>query len=316
MTCKIIGIGGYLPGNPIPNSALEKDLDTSDEWITSRTGITQRYFAEESLVEMSYKASIEAIKNSKISQDEIELVIVCTTTPDTSFPSTATKLQGLLGLKNIPSFDLNGVCSGFVYGIHVANSLMRTSNYNKVLVVGADKMSSLLDMKDRSVDILFGDGAGAVILEKSTNVIFDSIIGSSGEYADILKTEKLENNHHKIYMKGREVYRHAVEKMTSISLELLAINNLTLQDIDYFVPHQANLRIIEAVGNQLNIDMSKVITTVSIHANTSSATIPLALEEMRKSNILKSPKLVLMVAIGAGLTFGGSLIECSNENDN
>jgi 3-oxoacyl-[acyl-carrier-protein] synthase-3 len=307
MSCRILSVGGCLPGKPVPNSDLRKYFETNDEWIKSRTGILQRYFKEGAAYEMAYEASINAIKNAKIEKSDIDLIIVATTTPDRSFPSTATTLQGMLSIGEIPSFDINAVCSGFVYGLEVANALMERSNYKKILLVGVDKMSSVLDMKDRTTDVLFGDGAGAVILQRDENSLFDSIIRSDGTFSDILKTEKTDTHHDKIHMKGQEVYKHAVTKMSELAYELMARNNLSKDDVDYFVPHQANIRIIDAVAEKLKFDDKKIIKTVSLHANTSSATIPLALEFMRENQINKN-SLILMTAIGAGLTYGAALV--------
>jgi len=303
MSCKILGIGSYLPGEPVTNFDLSKIVDTNDEWIRTRTGILQRYFADESLSSMAYNASVDCIKNSKIDKSEIDLVIVCTTTPDRAFPSVATTIQGMLGLKDVASFDLNGVCSGFIYGLQVAKAMMQNSEYKKVLLIGADKMSSVLDMKDRSTAVLFGDGAGAIILEKDDNNLFDNFIGSDGASSEILMVED-----DKIFMKGQEVYKYAVVKMHEMAELMLKRNSLKIEDVDFFVPHQANIRIIESIAEKLNMPKEKVITTVSKHANTSAATIPLALDDMRQKNMLKSGQLILMAALGAGVTFGGSII--------
>ena len=307
MSFKILGIGAYLPGEAISNENLEKIVDTTSEWIRSRTGILQRFFTSGSLCQMALEASLDAIKTANIDKSEIDLIIVCSTTPDKTFPSTATTIQGMLDLGNIPSFDLNGVCSGFLYGLHVAKALIETFNYKKILLVGADKMSSVLDMKERSTSVLFGDGAGAVILSKDPNNLFDSAIFSDGTYSEILKTEPGINGQ-KIYMKGAEVYKHAVMKMHEMSMLMLERNELNIKDIDFFVPHQANIRIIEAVAEKLGLDEHKIVTTVQHHANTSAATIPLALSVMKQKNMLKSGDLILMSAVGAGLTYAGSII--------
>jgi 3-oxoacyl-[acyl-carrier-protein] synthase-3 len=306
MSCRILGVGGYLPGKPVKNSELQQYFTTNDEWISSRTGILQRYFTTEPIVQLAYKASIDAIDFSGISKSEIDLIIVASTTPDKPFPSIATTLQGMLELGEIPSFDINAVCAGFVYGMEIAASFLKSGSYKNILLVGVDKMSTVLDMKDRSTDVLFGDGAGAVILTRDQDCSFDSIIRSNGLYSEILKTEKNSENQHKIYMKGQEVYKHAVSKMVEIAQELVERNNISPDNIDYFVPHQANLRIIDAVSERLKLDDKKIIKTVSLHANTSSATIPLALNSIKQEAHKNS--LVLMTAVGAGLTFGGALV--------
>lgn len=319
----IAGCGLYLPKKCLKNSDLVNSLqDTSDEWITSRTGITQRYIAldDEYSSHLAFHAANEAIADAKISKNEIDLVIVCTTTPDNSFPSTATKLQGYLGLSNTPSFDLQATCAGFVYGIEVVDSLMLSGKYDTILLVGVDKMSSIVDWTDRSTAILFGDGAGAVILKKSSKNygIIGSKIYSDGLLKDILYTDGGVSSNKKagvIKMLGREVFRHAVEKMSSAALELIETSNITLNDISYVIPHQANLRIIEAVTKNLNIDQSKVVKTVDKHANCSAASIPMALHSLKQSGTIKDGDIILTIAIGAGLTWGSNLIRW-HQNDN
>lgn len=308
MSFKILGIGSCLPGDPISNEALSKIVDTNDEWIKTRTGILQRYFTTRTLSSLAHEASLEAIKDAKIDKSEIDLILVCSTTPDRAFPSTAATIQGLLGLKNIPSMDLNAVCSGFLYGLHISKALFNTYSYKKILLIGADKMSSVLDMKERSTAVLFGDGAGAVILEKDENNFFDSEIGADGTYSEILKTEISAEKEEKIYMQGGEVYKQAVTKMHELSRLMISRNSLSTKDIDFLVLHQANIRIIEAVAEKLGIDKSKTITTVKHHANTSAATIPLALHNMKEKNMLKRGNLILMSAVGAGLTSAGAII--------
>ncbi len=308
MSFKILGIGSCLPGTPVTNIELSKQVASNNEWIKTRTGILQRYFTERTLYDIAHEASLSAIEDGKIDKTEIDFIIVCSTTPDRAFPSTATTIQGLLGLKNIPSMDLNAVCSGFLYGMHVSKALMETFNYKKILLIGADKMSSVLDMQERSTAVLFGDGAGAVILEKDESNFFDSEIASDGIYSEILKTEYKESLGQKIYMQGGEVYKHAVTKMHELSKLMISRNNLSIEDIDFLVLHQANTRIIDAVAERLGIDQNKTIKTVEHHANTSAATIPLALKDMKEKNMLKRGNLILMAAVGAGLTSAGAII--------
>lgn len=309
MSFKILGIGSCLPGTPVTNIELSKQVDSNNEWIKTRTGILQRYFTERMLYDIAHEASLSAIEDSKIDKSEIDFIIVCSTTPDRAFPSTATTIQGLLGLKNIPSMDLNAVCSGFLYGMHISKALMQTFNYKKILLIGADKMSSVLDMQERSTAVLFGDGAGAVILEKDESNFFDSEIASDGIYSEILKTEYKESIGQKISMQGGEVYKHAVTKMHELSKLMISRNNLSIEDIDFLVLHQANTRIIDAVAERLGIDQNKTIKTVEHHANTSAATIPLALKDMKEKNMLKRGNLILMSAVGAGLTSAGAIIK-------
>jgi 3-oxoacyl-[acyl-carrier-protein] synthase III len=320
MSSKIIGIGGFLPGSPISNDELSKIVDTNDEWIRSRTGITQRYFTKKPLAEISYLAAKDALIHSGISANEIDLIIVCTTTPDNAFPSTATEIQGMLAsdysISSIPSMDLNAVCSGFIYGLEVANALIKLDSYNNILLIGADKMSTVLDMNDRSTAVLFGDGAGAVVLKKDKTSKFTSKIGSNGKLSNILHTRKNEKNLNIIHMNGREVFKNAVNIMSEISLDILKSAALTINDIDFFVPHQANMRILQSVSEKISISEEKIVATIDIHANTSAATIPLALNEMKIRKKLAANNTLLLAALGAGLTFGGAIIETADDYTN
>ncbi|MDN3031365.1 MULTISPECIES: beta-ketoacyl-ACP synthase III [Rickettsieae] len=315
MTCKILGCGAYLPKRILSNAELSLSVDTNDEWIHSRTGILQRHIAadDEYTSHLAIKASQNAIDDAGLNPASIDLIITCTTTPDNSFPSTASKLQGYLGLGNVPSFDLQAVCSGFIYGLHVADSLIKSRKYKTILLVGAEKMSSLMDWSDRATCILFGDGAGAVILQYSddNSGIIDSNIYSDGRYHDILYTDggvSSNGKTGKIKMKGQEVFRHAVEKMSKIAEEILHNNNFTIDDVNHFIPHQANVRIIDAVVDRLKIDPSKVVKTVAKHANCSAASIPLALASLKSYGNIKKGDLLLFTAIGAGVTWGSALI--------
>lgn len=315
MSCKILGCGAYLPERIITNAELSLSVDTNDEWIHSRTGILQRHIAayDEYTSHLAIKASQNAIDDAGLNPASIDLIITCTTTPDNSFPSTASKLQGYLGLGNVPSFDLQAVCSGFIYGLHVADSLIKSRKYKTILLVGAEKMSSLMDWSDRATCILFGDGAGAVILQYSddNSGIIDSNIYSDGRYHDILYTDggvSSNGKTGKIKMKGQEVFRHAVEKMSKIAEGILHNNNFTIDDVNHFIPHQANVRIIDAVVERLKINPSKVVKTVAKHANCSAASIPLALASLKSYGNIKKGDLLLFTAIGAGVTWGSALI--------
>ncbi|WP_425362199.1 beta-ketoacyl-ACP synthase III [Candidatus Tisiphia endosymbiont of Mystacides longicornis] len=315
MACKILGCGAYLPERIITNAELSLSVDTNDEWIRSRTGILQRHIAadDEYTSHLAIKASQNAIDDAGLNPASIDLIITCTTTPDNSFPSIASKLQGYLGLSNVPSFDLQAVCSGFIYGLHVADSLIKSRKYKTILLVGAEKMSSLMDWSDRATCILFGDGAGAVILQYSddNSGIIDSNIYSDGRYHDILYTDggvSSNGKTGKIKMKGQEVFRHAVEKMSKVAEEILHNNNFTIDDVNHFIPHQANVRIIDAVVERLKINPSKVVKTVAKHANCSAASIPLALASLKSYGNIKKGDLLLFTAIGAGVTWGSALI--------
>lgn len=315
MACKILGCGAYLPERIVSNAELSLSVDTNDEWIRSRTGILQRHIArnDEYTSHLALKASQNALDDAGLKASSIDLIITCSTTPDNSFPSIASKLQGYLGLNNVPSFDLQAVCSGFVYGLHVADSLIKSRKYRTILLVAAEKMSSLLDWSDRTTCVLFGDGAGTVILQHSEDSagIIDSNIYSDGRYFDILYTDggvSTDGKSGKIKMKGREVFRHAVEKMSKSSEDILHNNNFTVDDVDYFIPHQANIRIIDAVIERLKFHPSKVVKTVAEHANCSAASIPLALASLKSYANIKKGDILLFTAIGAGITWGSVLI--------
>ncbi len=316
MASKIIGCGGYLPNKIVTNCDLEKFIDTSDEWILSRTGITQRHIAgeDEYSSHMAHKAAIAAIEDAKINPTDIDLIIVCTNTPDNSFPSVANKLQGYLKLGSIPSFDLQAICSGFVYGMQVSDCMIKSGKYKTILLVCAEKMSSLLDWKDRSTCVLFGDGAGAVILQQDTSGsgIIDSAIFSDGSMYDILHTNggvSMNNKSGTVQMKGSDVFKQAIEKMTESVKNLLHTHNINIPDIDYFIPHQANLRIIDNISAKLNLSNDKIVTTIKNHANCSAASIPLALTELKNTKNIKTNDILVFTAFGAGATWGSMIVK-------
>ena len=316
----ITGVGSYLPTNKCSNENLSNFVDTSDEWISKRSGIKNRHFVagEEKTSDMAFVAACKAIENSLISKNDIDLIILATTTPDNTFPSTATLVQKKLEI-NAVSFDVQAVCAGFVFALSVAKSMMIEGNYKNCLVIGADSMSKLLDWNDRSTSVLFGDGAGAVILQKFKNIkniyddwgILSNIIHSDGQFYDLLKTSGGVSINKKtgfIEMEGKEVFKHAVDKLSSSLEEALKASNKKIDQLDYLVPHQANQRIILAVADRLKIDASKVISTVKDHGNTSAASIPLALENAIASNKILNGNLIGLHAIGGGLTWGASII--------
>lgn len=316
MASRIIGCGGYLPSKIVTNADLEKTIDTSDEWIKSRTGIGQRHIAanDEYSSHMAYKAANAAIKDANIDPNDIDLIIACTNTPDNSFPSVANKLQGYLNLGEIPSFDIQAICSGFIYGAQVADNMIKSGKYKTILLVCSEKMSSLLDWQDRSTCVLFGDGAGAIILRQdddSDSGIIDSDIYSDGSMYNILHTDggvSMNGRSGKIQMKGSEVFKKAVEKMSESVNLILKSNNLNINDIDYLVPHQANQRIINSIANKFNINEEKLIVTIEKHANCSAASIPLALSELKSTKGIERGKLILFTAFGAGTTWGSILV--------
>ena len=314
------GVGSYLPNNKCTNEDLTKFLDTSDEWITKRTGIKSRHFVskEELTSDLAVKAALKAIKAANISSDDIDLIIVATTTPDNSFPSTATKVQQKLAIKGI-AFDVQAVCAGFVFALSVASSMMKDNHSKNCLVIGADCMSKLLNWEDRTTSVLFGDGAGAVVLQKVNNKdnhfddwgILSNVIHSDGRYYDILRTNGGVSSNQTIgfiEMVGKEVFKHAVEKLCSSFVEALELSNKNIDEIDWLVPHQANKRILKSVADRLKIQNSKVISTVEIHGNTSAASIPLALDHAFTSNKIRNGNLIGFQAIGGGLSWGSSVV--------
>jgi len=310
---KIIATGSYLPSSILTNQDLEKRLDTSDEWITSRTGIKQRHIIgdEEKTSDMAYEAAIKAIKAAKIDANSIDLIIVATTTPDKVFPSTACTLQSKLGIEECPAFDIQAVCSGFIYALSVADKYIKTNSARTVLVVGADAMSTITDYSDRGNAILWGDGAGAVILKASQEPgILSTHIHAQGKYEDLLHVpRKSDEKKDTIDMVGNQVFKIAVNTLDKIVDETLDANNLKKTDIDWLVPHQANIRILEATAKKLSMGMDKVIVTIDRHGNTSAASIPLALDEGIKTNKILPNQLILMEAFGGGFTWGSALIK-------
>ena len=313
---KIISIGSFLPKNKISNSDLAKTIDTSDEWITERTGIRYRHCVTNELTsDLASCAAQDAINNANITIDQIDLIIVATTTPDLTFPSTATIVQDKIKAKNAFAFDLQAVCSGFVYAITTADSFIRSGQAKNVLVIGAETLSKILDWEDRATCVLFGDGAGAIILsatdEKDESQIMGSKLYSAGQYSDILKTSGGVGSSKAsgyIEMAGREVFRHAVEKMSNSVLSIVENHGFKIADVDWIVPHQANSRILTAVGKKINFPLDKIIITVDKHANTSSASIPLAFDVAAKKNQIKKGDLVVLEALGGGLTWGSVLL--------
>jgi len=311
---KIIGVGSYLPKKVLTNKDLEKSLDTTDEWITSRTGIKQRHIVSpgQQTSDLAFEAARKAISNSNINTDEIDLIIVATTTPDKIFPSTACNVQTKLGIKNCPAFDIQAVCSGFIYALSVADKFIKTKSAKNILVIGADSMSKITDYTDRSNAILWGDGAGAVVLSSSDQQgILSTHIHADGKYEELLHVPKrnVENKvTQTIEMQGSQVFKIAVNTLDKIVDETLIANQLKKEDIDWVVPHQANFRILEATAKKLEMGMDKVIVTIDRHGNTSAASIPLALDDGIQSGKIKPGHLLLMEAFGGGFTWGSALI--------
>lgn len=306
MNIGIIGIGSFLPNNRVTNIDLEKRMDTSDEWIRTRTGIEARHLAESdvSVSDMATRAAEQALQSAGVSIDEIE-AIVCATATAPAFPATACVVQANLGAKAAVAFDVSAACSGFIFAMDTAKSLMDSKGFKKTLVIGAEKMGSLIDWDDRSTAVLFGDGAGAVVLGEDEIASIDSIVlGSDGTGGKHL----YENDEGKIVMNGREVFKFAVRKMPEIVLESLNKADKSLNDLDVLVPHQANRRIIDAAMERLNLEEEKVVMTIQDHANTSAASIPLALAEAVKSGKIQDGQTVVIAGFGAGLTWGASCL--------
>lgn len=308
----IIGFGSFLPNNVITNNDLSNIVETNDEWIVSRTGIKQRYIAPEGVLssDLGSEAAKNAMRDAGISPDDIDGIIVATTTPDLTFPSTGAIIQSKIGAKNAFAFDVQAVCSGFIYALVVADSMIKNSLASNILVIGCEVMSKIINWQDRTTCVLFGDGAGAVVLSKSNDNdkgLIASHMQTDGNYSDILKTTGsfiTSDSPNYLTMKGVEVYKHAVEKMHSSVMECLNKASKTVDDIDLFIPHQANIRIIDAVGEKLAINGNKVVKTVDIHANTSAATIPLAMDHAKKQGLLKPNQNIVLTAIGGGLAWG------------
>ena len=311
---KIKGCGSYLPEKILTNSDLESTLDTTDEWITSRTGIKKRHIIAENQYtsDLALEASKIAIKDANLNPNDIDLIIVATTTPDKIFPSTACILQKKLNIKECPAFDIQAVCSGYIYALSVADNFIKTGSAKNVLVVGADAMSRITDYSDRSNAILWGDGSGAVVLSNSSEEgILSTHIHASGEYEELLHVPQKEKEgvlRATIEMRGNQVFKMAVNTLDMIVDETLNANKLSKEDIDWVVPHQANIRILEATAKKLNMSMDKVITTIEEQGNTSAASIPLALDFGVKENKIKPGHLILMEAFGGGFTWGSALI--------
>lgn len=315
---KIIGTGSYLPAKVLSNYDLEKIVDTSHDWIFSRSGIIERHIADESELtsDLAMQAGRKAIEAAGISADEIDLIIVATTSPDQLFPSTACILQDKLGIKNRgPAFDIQAVCGGFVYAMNTADMYIRGGQAKTALVVGAEVLSRMLDWNDRTTCVLFGDGAGAVVLRASeTPGIVASKLHADGSYRDMLKAEGNVRNgavqgDPYIKMDGQAVFKFAVKVLSDVVEELLKDQKLTGSDINWLVPHQANIRIIEATAKKLGLGMDHVVVTVAHHGNTSAASIPLALDVAVRDGRIQPGQNILIEAVGGGFTWGAVLIK-------
>jgi 3-oxoacyl-[acyl-carrier-protein] synthase-3 len=312
---RIAGTGSYLPERILTNAELERSIDTTDEWIFTRTGIRERHIiAEDQFTsDMALEAAKNAIKAANIDIESIDLIVLATTTPDRIFPSTACLLQQKLGIINCPAFDLQAVCSGFVYALATADNFIKAGAAKCVLVVGADAMSRITDWTDRSNCILWGDGAGAVILQASDDQgILSTHLHANGNYADMLTVPQGVSNQEgskTILMEGNAVFKMAVNTLDAIVDDTLAANGLEKSDVDWLVPHQANIRILQSTAKKLGMSMDRVVTTVDKHGNTSAASIPLALDVAVRDGRIKRGETILMEAFGGGFTWGSVLMK-------
>lgn len=316
---RIIGTGSHLPEKVITNDELSKKIDTSDEWITERTGIRERRVVKdgETTSILALQAAENALEAANVTPADIDVIIVATTTPDNTFPSTATKVQAMLGMNHGYGFDIQAVCSGFIYGLSVADGMIRSGQANRILVIGAEVISRILDWTDRSTCVLFGDGAGAVVLagfddsDGDSSAILSTHLHSDGRLREILHVDGGPGTTGTIghlRMLGREVFRHAVNNLAAVAEEALAANNLSNSDIDWLVPHQANKRILDGTAKKLGLNDDQVVITVDRHANTSAASIPLALDEAVRDGRIQKGQIILMEAMGGGLTWGSALL--------
>jgi 3-oxoacyl-[acyl-carrier-protein] synthase-3 len=321
----IVGCGSYLPGRVMTNAELALTIDTSDDWIVARTGIRQRHIAApgELTSDMATAAAVRALAQGGLTPGDVDLVVVATTTPDDTFPSTATRVQAKLGMTRGSGFDVQAVCAGFVFAVAVADNFIKAGQAGVALVIGAETYSRILDWTDRNTCVLFGDGAGAVVLRASgaddgevgagagpPRGVLSTHLHSDGRHRDILYVDggpSATQTVGHLRMHGREVFRHAVSNLGAVAEEALAANGLTLDDIDWLVPHQANVRILEGLARKLALPLDRVVKTVAEHANTSAASIPLALDVAVRDGRIQPGQLILMEAIGGGLTWGAVL---------
>ena len=319
MYSKIISVGGYTPKNILTNKELEEKVDTTDEWIISRTGIKERPIADisQTTSDLAFEAAKLAIERSGIDINEIDLIIVGTCTPDVATPNVGTLIQKRLGLKNFPAFSIEAACSGFIYSLNIADKFIKTGESKCALVVGAETLSRITDWSDRNTCILFADGAGAAILKPSSEPgLLFSELGANGEYADLLhvpygtsrRPENPKEDDYYLKMSGNEVFKVAVKTLEEIAIDALKKSNLESDDVDWFIPHQANVRIIQAVAKRLQLPEEKVILSMDIHGNTSAASIPLAFDRAIQDGRIKAGDTILMQSFGAGFTWGSVLV--------
>ena len=313
----MISVGSYLPQRVVTNAELASFVDTSDEWIRQRTGIAQRHIVAEGekTSDLARNAAQQALERAGIKADQLDLIIVATSTPDDTFPSTATKVQHQLGASGAIAFDVQAVCAGFVYALDVADAMLSAGRGKRALVIGAESFSKILDWNDRSTCVLFGDGAGAVLLERSDEAhgygVLASRLHADGAHRDILYVDGGPSSSGEVghvRMEGNKVFRHAVEKLSSVMDEVLEAAGMPVTEVDWLVPHQANIRIIEGMQKKMNLPDSQVVKTVHEHANTSAASIPLALAEAVGDGRISDGQVLAFEAIGGGLVWGAALV--------
>lgn len=323
---KIDSLGNYVPKKIVNNFDLEKMVDTSDEWIRVRTGMFERHFADETEAasDLAYKAAENAIYNSNTTRHkDIQMIIVGTISADHPFPSAACILQNKLGLKDIPAFDISAGCTGFIYTIDIAKQYIENGICDTILVVGVEVLTKLINWTDRGTCVLFGDGAGAAIIKRAESNDISQIIGSkitadASEWELLQQKaggsrlpashETVDQNLHTVYMEGNKIFKHAVKSMYNVTMDVIKEHNMSVKDIDWIIPHQANMRIIESLADRLKAPKEKVVVTIERFGNTSSSTIPIAMTEAIKANQIKRGDIVLLTAFGAGLTYGSTLI--------
>ncbi|NOR65147.1 MAG: beta-ketoacyl-ACP synthase III [Candidatus Scalindua sp.] len=320
----ITGVGSFLPEKVLTNDDLSKMLDTTDEWITKRTGIKERRIVENGVAasDLAYEASLRALDDANVLPTEVDLIVTSTITPDCLFPSTSCYIQEKLGARNAGAFDLLAACAGFVYALSVAKSFVASGAMKTVLVVGAECMSKITDYTDRSTCILFGDGAGAVVVQQGNGrrEIITTNLGSDGSQAELLmlpaggsklpaSRETVESRLHYIKLRGKEVFKQAIINMVDVITKAAAENNMRVEDIEMIIPHQSNIRIIEAAMEKLGLPREKAYVNINRYGNTSSASIPIAIDEIEKENLLKPGDTALLVAFGGGLTWSSSIIK-------
>jgi len=317
MNSKIIGTGSYLPEAVRTNDDLEKMVDTSDEWIITRTGIKERRIAneQETIAFMGKEAAVKALQAANLTAEDLDMIIVGTTSNQNAFPSAACEVQNLLGVYNIPAFDVSAACAGFTYALSVADNFIKSGSVKNILVIGADTLANACDPTDRSTIILFGDGAGAAVLTATTEEgILSTHINADGRFGDLLKLPNAQRgnadtiNDAYMTMAGNDVFKVAVKKLSQVVVDTLDANNIAKEELDWLVPHQANKRIISATAKKLHIPMERVIVTLDKHGNTSAASVPLALDEGVRSGKIKPGHLVLLEAFGGGFTWGSALV--------